>query len=183
MKKTIFQLSILCCMCFLAIAVISLCAEIRHGRYNSGIASLPCRDDHDRAYFAATRWLTYCETNGCVTWLTGESHDASFAQPPEMFKWSYTLYFAYAPQAKSDDSPQKLPKWTRQVSIKLIRHERPPVPRMLEYCTLGYLKNIQRLRDVPPLSSSSLKKTCDRRDILDCFRYPFRASDPYYNLL
>ena len=181
--KAFLQLLLVCGTCFLSIAVVSLCAEVRHGRYHTGIVSLPCRDDHDRAYFASARWLAYCREVGFTTWLAGETHHASFSTPPELFPWTRRLHFAYAPQGGDDNLlfALPLPGWTQSMYVKVSRRARPPPPHLLETCTLGSLRNLQRLRyrDVSRSCCGDAVVKCARSDVLDCFRYPFRASDPF----
>lgn len=161
----------------LGTAVLSLCAEICHSRYSQhsdDAASFPCRDDHDRAYFHALRWLLHCKIKQCTTWIIKESRLASFTTPPHLFPWTRTICFGVAESNRFI----VIKGWKHEpASLKIQFCAQAPASDELELCVFGSLQNVLRKKSQSDFKMQTIKLPCSRRNVLDFFRYPFRRAD------
>ena len=157
------------------LGMISVCAQVRHERYNTGHAAVPSRDDQERAYTEARRWLAFCAKNKILTWIIGDSLCASLQAPACMFPWSRKMYFAYTctnmTSAQCFQACKNLNG--RLISVVKVQISCPVPENVFEMCVFGMLKNIKRLKAMATNSSPQLSAWCKRRDVLDWFRYPF----------
>lgn len=169
---------------FVLVSVISIVAEIRHSRYallSEGrsavkqavpyVASLPCRDEQERVYVAASRWVDACDRDGVPTWIIGDTRTASL-DVGVLYPWARTVTFGYA---------SAVTRTPESNAVRVTRTTAPP--RVLEPCSIGILKKTQRVPVRSVLKSKALEVTCARRDWLDRFRFPMRRQDVFTSFI
>jgi len=177
---TVAYLGLVVASAFVVVSILSIVAEIRHRRYalrSEGrdavkqivpyVASLPCREEQEQMYVAASKWVDACCRAGVLTWIVGETRTASF-DGGVLYPWSRHLYFGYVCADTLTPTDE---------CILLTKMKKPP--SSLEPCSIGILKQTQREPKYGPLKSRPTKVTCSRRDFLDRFRFPMRRQDEF----
>lgn len=152
--------------CFVCILLVCLLAQAHHDRYNTTVAWLPCRYDYEQAQWAAGAYLRACHAANITTWIVGAGRLATLH--PNSYLPA-TLEFAV--------QTHSLPFQTTSQYIRI--HRNIPKPPCLEPCSLGFVRNMLREPLRRKLQPRVEMVHIPRRNVLDLFRIPWRATDPY----
>lgn len=164
MDKFLYTVTFFAVVCFTLV----ICAQVYHDRYNTTLAFLPCRNDHEHAYYAAAMWLQRCHDEGIPTWVCGDTRLCTFRQPPVLFEWMTSLEFRATAIPKSGIY--------KGVTVTVC----DTVPPTLEICTLGSVQYMKRTPLTNNLVRVMKKVSIPRRNIFDLCRLPLATSDAYY---